>query len=450
MMKPALYVVLSAICLYAGSASAQTPIPLSLKEAQDYAIKHSAVAKNAALDVLIQKAKNAEITGLAYPNISGKGEFSGYINPLKSFVPAEFMDPSLAGQGKFIPVAFIPRYSNTASLSASQVIFDGSMMVALQARNAIVRLSEQGQQLTEEELRYNIQRAYYSFVIAGRQYQILKNSLHNARSVAREIEVLRENGFVEKLEVDRTHVQVNNLATDSIRIGNVITLSEQLLKYQMGMRIDQPILLTDTAIEQNIRLAETLALEPSVDYNNRTDFRLLQTQLALNEYDLKRHRLSGMPSLAAFGAAAYNYASSNFKDLFQEKYIFYSMAGLQLNVPLFDGLQRHNRVKQARLAIEKNYNDISNLKLGIDFQVAQSRSSLRNSLMTLQNQERNLELAENVLDLSHKKYQAGVGSNLELTQAQNDLLQAQNNYFQSLLDVINAQSDLQKAYGLFK
>jgi len=447
-MKPVLYGILSLTLLYAGNARSQAVLPLSLKEAQDYALKHSATARNARLDVLIQRAKNAEITGVAYPNVKGKGEFSDYINPMKTFVPAEFFDPSR--KGEFIPVTFIPKYSNTASLTASQIIFDGSVLVALQARNAIIRLAEQGAQLTEEEIRYNIQKVYYSFVIAGRQYRILTASLQNARSLAHEIEVLHQNGFVEKLEADRTHVQVNNLATDSIRIGNVLTVSEQLLKYQMGMDIDQPIVLTDTAIEQTLAMAQSLAQEAAADYNNRTDFQLLQSQLKLNQYDLKRHRLSGLPSLSAFGTAAYNYSSSSFEDLFHKQYIFYSMVGVQLNVPIFDGLQRRNRVKQARLAVEKTENDIDNLKLGIDFQVAQSRSTLRNSLLALQSQERNLELARSVLDLSHKKYQAGVGSNLELTQAQNDLLSAQNNYFQALLDVVNAQSDLQKATGAFK
>jgi len=347
-------------------------------------------------------------------------------------------------------MTFMPRYSNTATLSASQVLFDGSVMVALQARNAIIRLAEQVQQLTEEEIRYNIQKVYYSFVVAGRQYQLLKQSLQNGRSLAHEIEVMYQSGFVEKLEYDRTQVQVNNLETDSIRIGNVLTVTEQLLKYQMGMDIDQPIVLTDTAIEETVAMAHSLALDAAPDYGNRTDFRLLESQLTLNQYDLKRHRLSAVPSLAVFGSAMYNYATNHMDDLFKEKYIFYSMLGLQLNVPIFDGLQRRNRVKQAKLAVEKTKNDISNLKLGIDFQVAQSRSTLRNNLLALQNQRRNLELARSVLDLSRKKYQAGVGSNLELTQAQNDLLQAQNNYYQALLDVVNAQADLQKATGAFK
>src|SRR5690606_29134792 len=112
--------------------------------------------------------------------------------------------------------------------------------------------------------------------------------------------------------------------------------------------------------------------------------------------------------------------------------------------------QRRNRVKQARLEIEKTSNDMHNLRLGIDFQAGQAASTLRNSLLALQNQSRNMELARSVLDLSGKKYQAGVGSNLELTQAQNDLLQAQNNYFQALFDVINADADLRKAMGTFK
>src|SRR5690606_29634431 len=109
-----------------------------------------------------------------------------------------------------------------------------------------------------EEIRYNIRKAYFSLVIAQKQYSILKNSIANARKLAQEIETLYANGFVEKLEVDRTNVQVNNLSTDSIRVGNILTLTEQLLKYQMGMDIEQPIVLTDTAIESVLTEAQIL------------------------------------------------------------------------------------------------------------------------------------------------------------------------------------------------
>lgn len=436
---------LSLIITMLPRAYAQQPVTLSLQDAMDYAVKNNVNAKNAELDLLIQKAKNAEITGLALPQVSAKGEFTSYLKPLQSFVPGEFI-----GQpGKFVAVPFTPKYISTASASASQVLFDGSVMVALQARNAIVKLSEQNVQLTKEEIRYNVQIAYYSFVVAKRQYNILNSSLAYIRDMRNELTALYKSGFAEKIEIDRTNVQLNNLLSDSIRVGNVISISEQLLKYQLGMNISQPIVLTDTAVNDKILEANQL-LSSGLDYTNRTEFGLLQSQLTLNKYDLKRHQYSGLPSLAAFGTAAYNYASNNFSDIFKEQYIFYSLVGLQLNIPIFDGMQRRNRVKQAKFAITKTENNIENLKLSIDVQTESARTNLRNALLTLNNQDENLKLANTVLDLARRKYTEGVGSNLEVTEAQTQLLDAQNNYFSSLLQVINGQADLRKALGQFK
>ena len=120
-----------------------------------------------------------------------------------------------------------------------------------------------------------------------------------------------------------------------------------------------------------------------------------------------------------------------------------------MNVPIFDGWQRRSRVKQAKISIQQTQNKIDNLKLGIDFEKNSSKSTLKNALLSMNNQKRNLDLANNVLKLAKAKYDAGVGSNTEVSLAQTDMLSAQNNYFQSLLDVVTAQAKLKKALGEF-
>lgn len=444
-MKRILYGLSFIITLLPFSAMAQDATPLSLDDAINYALKHNVNAKNAQLDILLQKAKNAEITAAALPRINGKGEFIDYVNPIQTFVPGGFI-PGTA-LGTFTPVQFTPKYSNTASISGSQLIFDGSVFVALQARNTVIKLFEESARVTEEDVRYNTQKAYYSIVIARRQFNNLKRSMGFIRSMSNDMEVMKENGFVEKIEVDRTNVQLNNFLSDSIRVASLLEVSEQMLKMQIGMDITQPIVLIDTSFENEV--SETLGLlSENADYINRPAFSLLNTQLKLNEYDLKRYRLAAIPSLATFANAQYNYATNEFSDLFDEQYVFGSLVGLTLNIPIFNGFQRVNQVKQSKINIEKTRNNIQNLKLAIDFQTESAKTALRNSALMLKNEERNMELAESVLDLAQKKYKAGVGSNLEVSTAQTELLKAQSNYFQSLLTVMNSQADLQKALGL--
>ncbi len=454
-MRRIIYSVLTMLMPVVANAQEQ-PIPLSLEDAMDYAVKHNVNVKNASLDAKIQKAQVGQTTAAAYPRINGKGDYTDYLNLPVQFFPgdfAQFIDPTAPPlpPGSFVPVRLMPKYAAGASVTGTQTIFDGSILVALQARNTILELSKKNVLLSEENIRYEITRAYYALVIAQKQLRLISTSLGTVRSMAHDLNVMRENGFVEKIEVDRTTVQVNNLATDSLTIANLLTVSEQLLKYQMGMNIYQPIQLIDTNLNETLN-ENTDLLTKDVEYDNRTEFGLLQTQLKLNEYDVKRYKLSALPSLSALGNVGYNYASNNFEDMvkFRKNYIFSSFIGLQLNVPIFNGLLRVNQLKEARFNVEKTKNNIENLKLSIDFQTEQSKTSYKNSLLKVQSQQENLDLASSVVDLAQKKYKAGVGSNLEVNQAQTDLIQAQNNYFNSLLDVINASADLKKALGQFK
>lgn len=439
-------ILLSLILLIAGRVKAQEVMPLSLEYCMKYAKEHADTLKNARINVEIQRAQNAQLAAQALPNIRGGGNFTYNLNPQQALLPGEFF-----GQpGTFQPVVFSPVFVTNANVSGSQTIFDGSLMVALKARKTILELVRDAGHLTEENVRYGIQKAYYSIVIAQRQYNILIGSLENARKISGELRVIHENGMNELLDVQRSDVQVNNLETDSVRTASLLESSKQLLKYQIGMNIDQPIVLTDTIVESFFLQASDL-LNNELDYNSRTEFSLVKKQLSLYEYNVRRYQFAALPTLSASGQIGYNYGSDQFSEItkFRKNYLFSTYVALQLNVPIFSGFLRKNQVKEARLNVEKAQNNIELLKLSLDFQDAQAKTTLKNALLAVEKQKRNLSLSNSIADLAVKKYKEGVGSSVEVTQAQSELLQSQNNYFQALLDVINAQADLQKALGQF-
>jgi outer membrane protein TolC len=428
---------------------AQEPQALSQQDAIDFALQNNYSVRNARLDFATQLAKNSEITGLALPQVSAKNEFTYYAKPIVSFLPAQILDRN-APEGQFVPVTFSPTYQNTLSASGSQILFDGTVFVALQARNTLVELAKLGIKASEEDVRINVTRAYQALVVGHRQFRILGNSIASARAISRDLEAMRKAGFVEKIDVDRSQVQINNLMADSLRISNALLLGEQLLKFNMGMNVNTPVLLTDTSLDAVLPAATALLTE-NVDYNQRTLYKQLETGLKLNEFDLKRYKYQGLPSLAAFGSAAYTYGNNSFSEITKPKnYVFYALTGVQLNVPIFSGRRRYFQVRQAELAVQKSRNMLDNMRQIIDLDYAQGKATLRNSILTLENQSRNLELANSVLDLAQRKYKEGVGSNVEVTQAQTAVQQAQNSYFTSLLDVINSNINLRRALGQFK
>jgi outer membrane protein TolC len=424
-------------------------IRLSLQDCIDYALHNSDTIKNARLAIQKQHAANNQIKSAALPRINGSGQFNDFVNPQQSLVPGEFTGRP-EDVGKFVPLQFTPKYNANATLSGSQAIFDGTLLVALKARKTIIEAFEQASKLTEENVKYNIQRAYYAVVISEQQVRTLSASLATARDMANDVQVLYNTGFAERIDVNRTQVQLTNLETDSIRIAALVEVGRQALKYTIGMDIDQPVELIDTSLADNTATAAQLLTE-QLDYAKRTEIGLANTAIRLNEYNVKRYQYAAFPTLSAFGNLNYFYGSSEFRELFKfhQNYIFYSLVGLQLNVPIFNGFARKNQVKEARIDLEMSKNRLHLLEQSLDFQTAQSQTTLRNAVLAAEKQKRNLDLANTVVDLARRKFKAGVGSNLEVNQAQTELLMAQNNYYSILLDVVNAQADVQKALGQF-
>jgi outer membrane protein len=221
------------------TASAQEQRALSLQDCIDYAIKNAAAAKNARLDIELQKAQNAEVTGRALPQISAEGQYSRFIDVQQTFLPSTFLDP--AAPFEWIPFGFSPKQSTIGSVKASQMLFNGSLFVALQARNTLITLARQQADMKIEDLRYNIQKAYAAMVIANKQFALMKSSLELVRNNRNDLKIMYDNGVIEKLEVDRMEVQLSNLESDSTGLYNMIVVSEQMLKYTIGMDLNTPI-----------------------------------------------------------------------------------------------------------------------------------------------------------------------------------------------------------------
>lgn len=440
------FVLVTLVMLSSAWANAQEAQPMSLEECIDYAIRNKDVMKNIRLDEAISKAKNREVTGLALPQINGSGQYQYYIEPQQSFLPGEFFGQPA---GTFIPITFTPKNNVTGSLNASQTLFDGSLTVALQARKTLEQFASINVQRTEVDIRETVSKLYYMVLVNEKQLQLLENNYKDVQKIAEDNEKAYKLGVVEKIAVDQLQVQANNIYTQKIRQENDYKVSILTLKYQMGMPLDTIISLTDT-LHENMVNSQDLLEDYPFEYSQRPDYRLIETQLQLNLLDLKRYKWQNLPSLHANGSYGYNYANDQFNEIFNNPYLHFSYVGLSLNVPIFDGNQRRNRVTQAKLTADKTKNSIVDTKNGIDFQQKQSRTTLKNSLLALENQRTNLDLAKNVYSLSQKKYREGVGSNLEVIQAETSYLTAQSNFFLSLNAAINAKIELQKALGILK
>jgi Outer membrane protein len=267
---------------------------------------------------------------------------------------------------------------------------------------------------------------------------VRRNCLNDTRA-------LYENGFVEKLDVDRATVNLANLRTEKIKLENTIKTGYIGLKYLMGMPVKAELVLKDTLSDEAIK--EEI-LTDSVRFEDRKEFQLLQTQIKLNKYDIKRHRFTYIPTVSLTGNYSRN-AQRNSFDFFKKGRDWFTITyvGLNINIPIFDGFAKDSRIKAAKLALQQTENQVEDLKNQIEQEVDKASTNIRDALVTLDAQKRNMDLAAQVYNQAKLKYDNGLGSTLEITNAETDLRTAQNNYYSALYDAVIARIDYLKAIG---
>lgn len=412
----------------------------SLQQCIDYAKKNNVQVKNAILDLQIQQQDNRATTALALPSLNASGNLTDYIKIPTTLLPGEFFGEP----GKYIPVKFGTKYNASASVNLQQIIFDGQVFVGLQARRTSIDYRQKNIDITDENIRANIYKIYYQLVVSKTQIEQLDANIDRLQNLLRVTNALYNNGFAEKIDVDRTNVQLANLQTEKSKALNSINNGYLGLKVLMGMPVKDTLILTDKITDDEVKQG---LLVDTFQYNDRNDFQLLQYAQQLNQYNVKRYKLSAMPTLS-FNAAYTKQAQRTKFDIFGPgNWFSTAFVGLNLSVPIFNGFSKAANIEKAKLQLEQTQNQIDALKISIDNDVQQALNNFQTAIATLDYQKKNMQLAEQVYNQAQKKYEAGTGASLDITNAQSDLRVAQSNYTSALYDAIIAKVDYLKAIG---
>jgi outer membrane protein TolC len=415
----------------------------SLKQAIDYAFKNSPNYLNAELEIQNSKYRKKEVLGVGLPQINSSVDLKDYIDIPTSLLPGQFFG---APAGTFIPVKFGTKYNATAGFSASQLIFSSDYIVGVKAAKELINLSTINVNRSKTDLVSSVSKAYYNVVVNKERTKLLDANIIKLKKIFDDTKAFNQQGFVEQIDLERLEVQYNNLVVEKEKTDRLIGLSESLLKFQMGYKISEPIVLTDSLTFENNDVASLLS--GKIDISKRADYQLLQSQQRLYQLDLKRQRLGYLPTVAAYGSYQYNAQRQKFDFTDgSQSWFKISLIGGTVNLNIFDGLQRHNRIQQAKIAVQKGENNLKNIELAAEIEATISEVTYQNAYASLQTQKRNMQLAQHVFDVSQKKYEQGVGSNLEITNAQTALKEAQTNYYNAVYDMIVSKIDFQKATG---
>ncbi|WP_448698826.1 TolC family protein [Mucilaginibacter sp. AW1-3] len=444
-----LYLIAACLILYANTGRAQTtqtsatPVGFSLADCINYAYQHQDSIKNAQLDLKNSEYTIKELIGQGLPQVNGSASFQDYMQIPVSLVPGEFF-----GQpGTTIPIKFGVKYQSSVGLSLDQKLFDPTYLISLKNRNVYTELFTKNLTRTRIQTNVSVTKAYYQVLVSNEAITLLDANISQLKQQLDQTTAQNKQGFVEKIDVDRLSVSYNNLVTSRENVIRSLALNYELLKFQMGMPIRQNITLTDKLTDikdANVDYPE-LANDTSF-YKNRIEYSLLQTNEHLNQIDVKRKKAQFLPSVSFFGNASSVYQENTFTNLYGSNFPT-SYIGLRLSMPIFTGLQHVYQIKQAQIALQKAQNNLDDAKNSLILQASIARTTYMNGLQSLRSQKLNQDLAREVLRVSKIKYQQGVGSSIEVTQAQTSLEIADNQYIQALYEALISKVDLNKAYG---
>src|SRR5260221_6317114 len=414
----------------------------SIQQAIEYARKNNVQVKNALLDVQIQAQTNRDITSAAYPQINGSFSMVDNVKPPISLIPAEFFGGTPGTYEKF---PFGIKYNATAGVSLDQILFDGQVFVGLQARKTVLDFSQKNVEVTEEMIKANIYKVYYQLVVGKKQVELLDANITRLDKLLHDTREIYKNGFAEKLDVDKVSVQLANVQTEKIKTLNQINNGYLGLKLLMGMPVRDSLALTDTINYDNVR--EGLPAIADFKYSDRKEYQYAELGIKLNEFNIRRYKLSRIPTLSLNAYYNENAQRPKFNFFNGGEWFPISAVTLRMNVPIFKGYSTKAKIEKSILELQKSNNQKEALKLSIDNDIETEKNNFSSAIATLDFQKKNMELAENVYDQTKKKYDAGVGSNLEINAAETDLKAAQTNYISALYDAIIAKTDYLKAIG---
>lgn len=447
-LRPVLLVMLAIFGI--SNVQAQEPVVLTLPDALNYALKANQNARKARLDVENSQYRIDEVRSRALPQISGSSSLT--YNPLlqQSALPNIF-GPN-PNPDETILVSFGQKWGANAGIALSQNLFDKSVLTGLKAARTTEEFYRLNAQLTEEQIIEQVATYYYQVLVQREQLTVIDSTIANTIKVQNILKGQYDNGLARKIDVDRITVNISNLQASRQQLVNGIAVMENSLKFYMGMPVQTGIVIPPVA--KGAIVPQAVLASDSLDLSTRTELRLLERQGDLLEYQKEAYKAEYYPSLSL--SSNYSYQGiGNKVPVFKGKsqgvnWFDAASVSLNLRIPIFNGFATRSRIRQADVSIRKLQEDISLTSSSLNLAFENAKTQINNNLITLNNQQRNVALAQEIFFNTQNNYNNGLASLTDLLDAENDMTEAQNNYSTALLQYRLAEIQLIKAKGSLK
>lgn len=434
---------------------------LSLEEAVSLAQKNNGRLKIQKLDEVDAENQLKEYYAIGMPKLSAGVNYNHFIDIPTSILP-DFISPSIYSVlikeklipdrainfGSGVPVQFGTKNNLTGKLDFSTLIFDGSFFVGLQAQKLYRELIKRQYRMTEADVRVTVTKAYLAALVTKEGITTLDNNINNLNKLLHDVGEVQKAGFAEKLDVDRIDLSLQNLQVEKEKLTRITEVTENVLKYQIGIDLKENITLTQT-LDELLNKSYLEIMDPSVKLNkeNRIEYQVMDQGRKLAEINVRRYKVSYYPTIVGFASYQQALQRNNLFDKNDNDWFPTSLVGLNMTVPIFDGFDRRSKIARAKVTLDKTLMQMDEFDRGIRLEFENGKTNYLNALNTLEARKKSFDLAKRIYDTAKIKFKEGIGSSLEIVSAERDMVAAQANVLDAQYNVILAKVDLDKALG---
>lgn len=439
------------------------PMELSLDQAQEIALSQNRNAQISSLEVEKAKRVVKETIAIGLPQINAEGSFQNFLDIPTQVLP-DFISPSVygvliqeglvpegsGGQPGLIPAKFGTDYTLSGGATLSQMIFNGSYLVGLQAARIYVNLSQVQKEQSDTEIKSAVAQAYHTALLARENTEVLRESERTLTDMLEETQAMFDVGFVEEQDVQQMQLTLNSLSNQVQNAERQEKLTHQLLSFQLGDGLDKEFALTDdlTSLTTAVDLSGVL-VESKPDILAHPDMRLMDTNLQIQRLRLKEQRSQYLPTLNGFFSHSQQAARNEFNFFDSDEDWFPNTVwGLNLSLPIFSSGMKHQKVEQLKIELKEAELRQAQAKDGLELTASQARSDYLFAQDSYDTAQENLEIAKSIRDKTRIKYQEGISTSFELNQMENQFIDSQARSLQASMNLLNALTALQKAFNI--
>jgi outer membrane protein TolC len=441
-MKKLFLIPLFIFALTAKSQEQQKNFNFSLEQAISHALINNYSAINAGRDIEASKEKKWETTAAGLPQINAGLDYTNNFVLQKSVVPAEFFGGE---PGSYATVAFGTKHSMILRSTLSQLIFDGSYIVALQASKTYLKFYENAKQKTDVEIKEAVINAYGNVLLAEESIAILEKNKATLEKTLADTKETFKNGLIEEENVEQLQITLTSINSTLNYNKRLVDVAYKMLKITLGIDINDDVKLTDKLDNLTASNLDLTFTKNEFAITNNANYQMALNFQEQRNLELKLQKSKALPSLSA----NLNFGYTAFKDEFQfftqnQNWFNYSNVGVSLNVPIFSSLARSSRTQQAKIALDQANTQLSETEQKIKLQYAAAKSDYEFSIEEYATAKSNLSLAERIEKKQQIKFTEGLSSSFDYNDAQRQLYSGQQKYLQSMVDVINKKAALEK------